>query len=106
MPSTMPAPPPNGMSSTCAPLSGECSRRSSTFRLDPAASAFATWRWEENQSNHSGNSVKSSISIRSLHPLAPPLVLQAEKRLIDLDPSRRERVRHVALGGKPVKPLG
>src|SRR5664280_2989005 len=31
--------------------------------VEPAASAFATWRWAANHSNHSGNSVNTSISI-------------------------------------------
>src|SRR5919202_1988294 len=58
--STMPAPPPNGVSSTWPPLSGVWSRGFSVRTSWPAASAFATWRWARNHSNHSGNSVTTS----------------------------------------------
>src|ERR1700750_2471069 len=59
--STTPAPPPNGVSSTWPPLSGLWSRGFSARISEPRSSAFATWRWERNQSNHSGNRVKTSI---------------------------------------------
>src|SRR3954469_11318786 len=58
--STIPAPPPNGVSSTWPPLSGVCSRGFSARRSWPPESALATWRWARNHSNHSGNSVTTS----------------------------------------------
>src|SRR5215216_4337547 len=61
--STMPAPPPNGVSSTAPPLSGVVARGSTHSKALPSASAFATWRWPRYQSNHCGNSVKTSTSI-------------------------------------------
>src|SRR3954469_15525435 len=57
---TIPAPPPNGVSSTCPPLSDVWSRGFSVRTSWPPASALATWRWARNHSNHSGNSVTTS----------------------------------------------
>src|SRR6476646_3304522 len=56
----MPAPPPKGASSTCPQFSGVVSRRSTASTSCPSASAFSTWRCVRNQSNHCGNSVKTS----------------------------------------------
>src|SRR3954454_19735281 len=58
--STIPAPPPNGVSSTCPPLSGVCSRGFSARSSWPPPSALATWRCERNDSNHSGKRVTTS----------------------------------------------
>src|SRR3954449_5245223 len=57
---TIPAPPPNGVSSTCPPLSGVCSRGFSARSSWPPPSALATWRCERNHSNHSGKRVTTS----------------------------------------------
>src|SRR4051812_42585592 len=62
----MPAPPPNGVSSTWPPLSGLWSRGFSVRTSCPPASALATWRWARNHSNHSGKSVTTSSCIVSL----------------------------------------
>src|SRR6478672_9021771 len=62
---TIPAPPPNGVSSTWPPLSGVCSRGLSARTSWPPAIALATWRCERNQSNHSGKSVTTSSCISS-----------------------------------------
>src|SRR3954465_6759339 len=59
--STIPAPPPNGVSSTTLPLSVEWSRGLSVRSSWPPSSALRTWRTPRNQSNHSGNSVTTSI---------------------------------------------
>src|SRR3954451_5320970 len=56
----MPAPPPNGVSSTWPPLRGVWSRGLSVRTSCPPASALATWRWARNHSNHSGKSVTTS----------------------------------------------
>src|SRR3954471_4352481 len=60
MRSTIPAPPPNGVSSTWPPLSGVWSRGFSARTSWPPAIALATWRCERNHSNHSGKSVTTS----------------------------------------------
>ena len=62
-PARLPAPPPNGVSSTTRPLSGECSRGLSVRSSCPAATALRTWRCSRNHPNHSGNSVTTSICI-------------------------------------------
>src|SRR4051794_39164307 len=61
--STMPAPPPNGVSSTAPPLSGVVARGSTHSNVLPSASALATCRCPRDQSNQPGNSVKTSTSI-------------------------------------------
>src|SRR3712207_2588000 len=58
---TIPAPPPNGVSSTTLPLSVEWSRGLSVRSSCPRSNALRTWRTPRNQSNHSGNSVTTSI---------------------------------------------
>src|SRR5690242_11035560 len=58
--STIPAPPPNGVSSTWPHLSGVSWRKSIASIACPSASAFSTCRWVRNHSNHCGNSVKTS----------------------------------------------
>src|SRR4051794_23923321 len=58
--STMPAPPPNGVSSTWRALSGEWSRGFSARTSWPAATALRMWRWLANHSNQSGKSVMTS----------------------------------------------
>src|SRR3712207_2282417 len=58
--STIPAPPPSGVSSTTLPLSVVWSRGLSARSSWPASSALRTWRWPRNHSNHSGNSVTTS----------------------------------------------
>src|SRR3954470_2386035 len=57
---TIPAPPPNGVSSTWPHFSGVEERTSTVSTEWPSASAFSTCRWVRNQSNHCGNSVKTS----------------------------------------------
>src|SRR4051794_241154 len=66
--STIPAPPPNGVSSTWPPLSGVCSRGFSARSSCPPASALATWRCERNHSNHSGNRVTTSSCTSARRP--------------------------------------
>src|SRR3954454_18663773 len=61
MRSTIPAPPPNGTSSTLPAFSGVVARGSTASSAWPLASALATWRWVRNQSNQCGKSVKTSI---------------------------------------------
>src|SRR4051794_23726409 len=57
---TMPAPPPYGVSSTCPPVSGVPSRKST---ISICARVLRTWRCSTNQSNQCGKSVKTSISM-------------------------------------------
>src|ERR1044071_8027118 len=64
---TIPAPPPNGVSSTAPPDSGVVARGSTHSSECPSARAFATCRWPRNQSNQPGNSVKTSTSIDEPH---------------------------------------
>src|SRR3954465_14373880 len=66
--STIPAPPPNGVASTCPPLRGVCSRGFSARSSWPPASALATWRCELNHSNHSGKSVTPSSCTPARRP--------------------------------------
>src|SRR5687768_17239803 len=63
---TMPAPPPNGVSSTCPHFSGVVSRKSIASTEWPSAYAFSTCRCVRNQSNHCGNSVKTSAFTEEL----------------------------------------
>src|SRR4051812_49204724 len=74
--STIPAPPPNGVSSTCPPLSGVNSRGLNVRSSWPCCVALRTWRWVRNQSNHSGNSVRTSSCTR---------LLLAQERQVDVD---------------------
>src|SRR3954465_14396247 len=67
MRSTIPAPPPNGVSSTAPPLSGVVALGSMQSSECPSARALATCRWPRNQSNQPGNSVKTSASIDEPH---------------------------------------
>ena len=63
--STIPAPPPNGVSSTWPPLSERVLAGVERAQLVAVRRArCATWRWPPNHSNHSGNSVKTSSCIR------------------------------------------
>src|SRR5215217_7873719 len=61
--STIPAPPPNGVSSTAPPLRVVVARGSTHSSVCPSARALVTCRWPRYQSNHCGNSVKTSASI-------------------------------------------
>src|SRR4051794_16676060 len=72
--STMPAPPPNGVSSTAPPLSVVVARGSTHSSEWPSASALVTWRCPRYQSNQCGNSVKTSASI--------------DEPQVDVDPAR------------------
>src|SRR4051794_24437789 len=72
--STIPAPPPNGVSSTWPHLRGVAARKSNVSTVCPSASAFSTWRWVRNQSNQCGKSVKTSAF--------------TEKAQVDVDPPR------------------
>src|SRR3954447_3900245 len=71
---TMPAPPPNGASSTCPQFRGVDARKSTVSTEWPRASAFSTCRCVRNQSNHCGKSVKTSAF--------------TEERHVDVDPAR------------------
>src|SRR5829696_6118022 len=83
--STMPAPPPNGVSSTAPPLSVVVARGSTQSKVLPSASALATWRWPRYQSNQLGNSVKTSTSIDE-----PQVDVDPAPRQVD----RADRVAH------------
>src|SRR5918995_2602012 len=92
--STIPAPPPNGVSSTAPPLSGVVARGSTHANVLPSASALATCRWPRYQSNQLGNRVKTSTSI--------------DEAQVDVDPPRLDvhgpdRVAHH--GDQPVADL-
>src|SRR3954451_3569657 len=73
---TIPAPPPNGVSSTWPHFKGVDARKSKAETSWPRASAFCTWRWVMNHSNHCGNSVKTSAF--------------TEEAQIDVDAARRD----------------
>src|SRR3954453_12252453 len=64
--STIPAPPPNGVSSTWPHFSGVEARKSTASTECPSASAFSTWRCVRNHSNHCGNSVRTSAFTQEL----------------------------------------
>src|SRR4051812_43334380 len=83
--STMPAPPPNGVSSTAPPLNGVVARGSMHCTVCPSASALATCRWRRNQSNQDGNRVKTSMSTQELH-------VHVDATGVDVD--RADRVAH------------
>src|SRR3954447_26910275 len=70
----MPAPPPKGVSSTWPHFRGVEERKSTASTECPSASAFSTCRWVRNQSNHCGNSVKTSAL--------------TEEAQVDVDPAR------------------
>src|SRR3954454_23478808 len=72
--STIPAPPPNGVSSTCPHLNGVDARKSTASTEWPRLKAFSTCRWVRNQSNQCGNSVKTSAF--------------TEEAQVDVDPAR------------------
>src|SRR3954447_22157256 len=72
--STIPAPPPNGVSSTWRHFSGVVSGKSTASTECPSASAFSTCRCVRNQSNHCGKSVKTSAF--------------TEEAQVDVDPPR------------------
>src|SRR5829696_863286 len=74
--STIPAPPPNGVSSTAPPLSGVVARGSTHSNVLPSARTFATCRWPRYQSNQLGNSVKTSTSIDEAQVDVDPAALQ------------------------------
>src|SRR3954453_19299369 len=83
--STIPAPPPNGVSSTCPHFSCVAARKSTASSSCPSAIAFSTCRCVRNHSNHCGNSVKTSAF--------------TEEAQVDLDPpglevDRAEAVAH------------
>src|SRR3954470_3864506 len=77
--STMPAPPPNGVSSTAPPLSVVVARGSTHSTERPSASALVTCRCPRYQSNQCGNSVKTSASI--------------DEAQVDVDPARLQVAR-------------
>src|SRR3954471_19601864 len=86
--STIPAPPPNGVSSTWPPLSGVCSGGFSARSSCPPARALATWRCERNHSNHSGKSVTTS-SCTSAGPARRRRRRLPQERHVDVDDLRR-----------------
>src|SRR3712207_4992865 len=81
----MPAPPPNGVSSTTRPLSVVWSRGLSVRSSCPAASAFCTWRCPRNHPNQSGNRVTTSSCTEEprVHFDAPGLEVDALDRVLD-----------------------
>src|SRR4051812_27014172 len=94
---TMPAPPPNGVSSTWPHFNGVDARKSTVSTEWPRANAFSTWRWVRNQSNHCGNSVKTSAFTEEA---------QVDVDAARLDVDRADAVahhRHQQLG--PVGPV-
>src|SRR3954463_2849789 len=86
---TIPAPPPNGVSSTCPPVSGVKSRGLTQVIDDPASTTLRTWRCSRNQSNHGGKRVKTSMSIRS-SALAEEGEVDVDDARLDVD--RADRV--------------
>src|SRR5918998_5834499 len=77
--STIPAPPPNGVSSTCPHFSGVEARKSTASTVCPSASAFSTCRWVRNQSNQCGNSVKTSAFTQELQVDVDPARLDVDR---------------------------
>ena len=69
---TIPAPPPNGVSSTWPQFSGVVRAESTVSSVCPSASAFDTCRCSRNHSNHCGNSVKTSMFIPAHLPDRDP----------------------------------
>src|SRR5690242_19732285 len=90
--STIPAPPPNGVSSTCPHFNGVAARKSNASTEWPSASAFSTCRWVRNHSNHCGNSVKTSAL--------------TEEPEVDVDPPRLEIHRPDAVAHQRHEQLG
>src|SRR3954470_6921273 len=89
---TIPAPPPNGVSSTWPHFKGVDARKSKVETSWPSASAFCTWRWVMNHSNHCGNSVKTSAF--------------TEEAQIDVDAARRDVDRAHAVAHQRHEQLG
>src|SRR5437879_2870930 len=84
----MPAPPPNGVSSTCPALRGVWSRKLTKSMRESPASTLRTWRCSANHPNHSGKRVNTSISIALLLPRGGAGEVPEEAR-VDLDPPPR-----------------
>src|SRR5688500_3166019 len=82
---TIPAPPPNGVSSSTRPLSVVWSRGLSVRSSCPRASALLTWRWVRNHSNHSGKRVTTSSCTQELP-------VHGDRAPLDVDP--QDRVAH------------
>src|SRR3954467_12995820 len=76
---TIPAPPPNGVSSTWPHFSGVEERTSTVSTEWPSASAFSTCRWVRNQSNHCGNSVKTSAFTQEVQVDVDPPRLDVDR---------------------------
>src|SRR6478735_6119139 len=76
---TMPAPPPKGASSTCPHFRGVDARKSTVSTECPSASAFSTCRWVRNQSNHCGNSVKTSAFTEEAQVDVDPAPLEVDR---------------------------
>src|SRR3954469_3595556 len=89
---TIPAPPPNGVSSTWPHFRGVEERGSTASTEWPRARAFSTWRCVRNQSNHWGNSVKTSAF--------------TEKAQVDVDPAALEVDRADAVADHRHEQLG
>src|SRR6476619_6962439 len=75
----MPAPPPNGVSSTCPHLSGVAERKSTASTEWPSASAFSTCRCVRNHSNHCGKSVKTSAFTEEAQVDVDPAPLEVNR---------------------------
>src|SRR3954451_4974607 len=90
--STIPAPPPNGVSSTCPHLNGVDARKSTASTEWPRLKAFSTCRWVRNQSNQCGNSVKTSAF--------------TEEAQVDVDPARLDVDRADAVAHHRDQQLG
>src|SRR5215208_7784050 len=90
--STIPAPPPNGVSSTCPHFNGVDARKSTASTEWPRDNAFSTCRWVRNQSNQCGNSVKTSAL--------------TEEAQVDVDPARLDVHRADAVADHRDQQLG
>src|SRR5918997_3832226 len=77
--STMPAPPPYGVSSTTLPESVVWSRGFSVRSSCPASAALRTWRCVRNHSNHSGKSVTTSSCTEEPPVDVDPLGLDVDR---------------------------
>ena len=75
----MPAPPPKGVSSTWPQFNGVDARKSTVSTEWPSASAFSTCRCVRNQSNHCGNSVKTSAFTEEAQVDVDPAPLEVDR---------------------------
>ena len=95
--STIPAPPPNGVSSTWPPLSGVCVARVQRAQLVPGRERVGDVALRRNQSNHSGKSVTTSSCTATPSP-APDA--GAPRRRLARRPARRGTPRRRRCGAR------